>query len=71
MDEPARRGHPTRSRSAGAGRANRHLIVVRRHNINRLQHPLIQAVEYWITPQLFDRDLGTFQTAAGQAEDRK
>ncbi len=35
------------------------LVRLENHPRYHLQHPLIQAVEYWITPQLFDRDLGT------------
>ena len=34
-------------------------LVRRKPSRYHLQHPLIRAVEYWITPQLFDRDLGT------------
>lgn len=35
--------------------------LVRLENNERyhLNHPLIQAIEYWITPQLFEQDLGT------------
>ncbi|MEY7357792.1 SgrR family transcriptional regulator [Klebsiella quasipneumoniae] len=35
------------------------LVRLENHPRYHLRHPLIQAVEYWITPQLFDRDLGT------------
>ncbi|MEG3128561.1 SgrR family transcriptional regulator [Pantoea cypripedii] len=35
------------------------LVRLESHPRWHLQRPLIQAVEYWITPQLFDRTLGT------------
>ncbi|RWR00679.1 peptide ABC transporter substrate-binding protein [[Pantoea] beijingensis] len=35
------------------------LIRIESHNGYHLAHPLMQAIEYWITPQLFDRTLGT------------
>ena len=35
------------------------LIRLESHSHYHLSHPLIQAIEYWITPQLFEQDLGT------------
>lgn len=35
------------------------LVRLENHPRYHLNHPLIQAVEYWITPQLFEQDLGT------------
>jgi len=35
------------------------MVRLESHARWHLQRPLIQRVEYWITPQLFDRDLGT------------
>ncbi len=29
------------------------------HDYYHLRHPLLKAVEYWITPPLFEKDLGT------------
>ncbi len=50
------------------------LVRLENHDRYHLPHPLINAVEYWITPQLFDRTLGTscrhpVQIAIGQPED--
>lgn len=35
------------------------LVRLESHNRYHLSHPLLQAIEYWITPQLFEQDLGT------------
>jgi len=35
------------------------LLRLESHNAYHGVHPLMQAVEYWIAPQLFDRELGT------------
>jgi MarR-like DNA-binding transcriptional regulator SgrR of sgrS sRNA len=35
------------------------LVRLENHPRYHLHHPLIQAVEYWITPQLFEQNLGT------------
>lgn len=35
------------------------LVRLENHGWYHLQHPLMQAIEYWITPQLFDSQLGT------------
>lgn len=35
------------------------LIRLENHDHYHLSHPLIQAIEYWITPGLFGQDLGT------------
>ncbi|WP_434586148.1 SgrR family transcriptional regulator [Klebsiella sp. R390] len=35
------------------------LVRLENHPRYHLNHPLIQAVEYWITPQLFEQNLGT------------
>ncbi|MBP2170157.1 MarR-like DNA-binding transcriptional regulator SgrR of sgrS sRNA [Erwinia toletana] len=35
------------------------LVRIESHGWYHLQHPLMQAIEYWITPQLFDSQLGT------------
>lgn len=35
------------------------LIRLESHNRYHLCHPLLQAIEYWITPQLFDQDYGS------------
>ncbi|MEZ3499749.1 SgrR family transcriptional regulator [Pantoea sp. KPR_PJ] len=50
------------------------LVRIESHTRWHLQQPLMQAVEYWITPTLFDRTLGTscrhpVQIAIGDAED--
>lgn len=50
------------------------LVRLESHEFYHLQHPLLKAVEYWITPQLFDRALGTscrhpVQIALGQEEE--
>lgn len=34
------------------------LVRIESHGWYHLQHPLMKAIEYWITPQLFDRQLG-------------
>ncbi len=44
------------------------------HNHYHLSHPLLKAIEFWITPQLFARDLGTscrhpVQIAIGKPEE--
>lgn len=50
------------------------LVRIESHTRWHLQQPLMQAVEYWITPTLFDRTLGTscrhpVQIAIGDAAD--
>ncbi|KOC89932.1 SgrR family transcriptional regulator [Winslowiella iniecta] len=35
------------------------LVRIESHGWYHLQHPLMQTIEYWITPQLFDSQLGT------------
>lgn len=50
------------------------LVRLESHEFYHLQHPLLKAVEYWITPLLFDRALGTscrhpVQIALGQEEE--
>lgn len=35
------------------------LVRLENHGRYHLNHPLIQAIEYWITPELFEQDLGT------------
>jgi MarR-like DNA-binding transcriptional regulator SgrR of sgrS sRNA len=35
------------------------LVRLENHDGYHLQHPLLRAIEYWITPQLFDAALGT------------
>lgn len=35
------------------------LVRIESHEQYHLSHPLLKAIEYWITPQLFDQDLGT------------
>jgi len=50
------------------------LVRLESHDRYHLGHPLLQAVEYWITPQLFGQDLGTscrhpVQVAIGQPEE--
>lgn len=38
---------------------NQELVRLESHEHYHLTHPLLKAVEYWITPQLFEEDLGT------------
>ncbi len=38
---------------------SRDLVRLESHDHYHLGHPLLKAVEYWITPQLFEQDLGT------------
>ncbi|PKH21357.1 peptide ABC transporter substrate-binding protein [Enterobacterales bacterium CwR94] len=50
------------------------LVRLESHPRYHLQHPLMQALEYWITPSLFAPELGTscrhpVQIAIGQAEE--
>ncbi|WP_058911558.1 SgrR family transcriptional regulator [Entomohabitans teleogrylli] len=50
------------------------LVRLEAHDRYHLQHPFLAAIEYWITPQLFDRELGTscrhpVQIAIGQPEE--
>ena len=50
------------------------LVRLESHEFYHLQHPLLKAVEYWITPQLFDSGLGTscrhpVQIAIGQQDE--
>lgn len=35
------------------------LVRLESHDYYHLSHPLLKAVEFWITPQLFEQDLGT------------
>ncbi|MBS0851709.1 SgrR family transcriptional regulator [Leclercia sp. UBA5958] len=35
------------------------LVRIESHEQYHLSHPLLKAIEYWITPQLFEQDLGT------------
>lgn len=37
----------------------RDLVRLESHEQYHLSHPLLKAIEYWITPQLFEQDLGT------------
>ncbi|WP_428945432.1 SgrR family transcriptional regulator [Pantoea sp. FN060301] len=53
---------------------SRELIRIENHERYHDSHPLMQAVEYWITPQLFDRALGNscrhpVQIAIGQPDE--
>jgi MarR-like DNA-binding transcriptional regulator SgrR of sgrS sRNA len=50
------------------------LVRIESHESFHLNHPLLKAVEYWITPQLFDTALGTscrhpVQIAIGQEDE--
>lgn len=50
------------------------LVRLESHEQYHLGHPLLKAIEYWITPQLFDQDLGTscrhpVQIAIGEPEE--
>lgn len=50
------------------------LVRLESHDYYHLSHPLLKAVEYWITPQLFEQDLGTscrhpVQIAIGEPEE--
>jgi len=50
------------------------LVRLESHDRYHLSHPLLQAVEYWITPELFDQNLGTscrhpVQVAIGEPEE--
>ncbi|WP_371974601.1 SgrR family transcriptional regulator [Lelliottia nimipressuralis] len=50
------------------------LVRLESHEQYHLSHPLIKAIEYWITPQLFEQDLGTscrhpVQIAIGQPDE--
>ena len=50
------------------------LVRLESHHRYHLGHPLLQAIEFWITPQLFEQDLGTscrhpVQIAVGEAEE--
>lgn len=50
------------------------LVRIESHHRYHLGHPLLQAIEFWITPQLFEQDLGTscrhpVQIAVGEAEE--
>lgn len=50
------------------------LVRLESHDHYHLSHPLLKAVEYWITPQLFEQDLGTscrhpVQIAIGEADE--
>ncbi|HBC7343020.1 TPA: SgrR family transcriptional regulator [Citrobacter koseri] len=50
------------------------LVRLESHDNYHLCHPLLKAIEYWITPQLFDQDLGTscrhpVQIAIGNPEE--
>lgn len=35
------------------------LVRIESHNRYHLSHPLLQAIEFWITPQLFEQDYGS------------
>ncbi|WP_458022041.1 SgrR family transcriptional regulator [Kosakonia sp. BK9b] len=53
---------------------SRELVRLESHEHYHLGHPLLKAVEYWITPQLFEQNLGTscrhpVQIAIGQADE--
>jgi len=53
---------------------SRELVRLESHDAWHLGHPLLQAVEYWITPQLFAQGLGTscrhpVQIAIGEADE--
>lgn len=50
------------------------LVRIESHNQYHLSHPLLRAIEFWITPQLFEQDLGTscrhpVQIAIGEADE--
>ena len=50
------------------------LVRIESHHRYHLAHPLLQAIEYWITPQLFEQGLGTscqhpVQIAIGKPEE--
>lgn len=50
------------------------LVRLESHEQYHLSHPLLKAIEYWITPQLFDHRLGTscrhpVQIAIGEADE--
>lgn len=50
------------------------LVRIESHNHYHLSHPLLKAIEYWITPQPFSWDLGTncrhpIQIAIGEPEE--
>ncbi|PVP71937.1 peptide ABC transporter substrate-binding protein, partial [Salmonella enterica subsp. enterica serovar Mbandaka] len=50
------------------------LVRLESHNHYHLSHPLLKAIEFWITPQLFAQDLGTscrhpVQIAIGKPEE--
>ncbi len=50
------------------------LVRLESHEFWHLSHPLLKAVEYWITPQLFDQGIGTscrhpVQIAIGQQDE--
>lgn len=50
------------------------LVRLESHDHYHLSHPLLKAIEYWITPQLFDQNLGTscrhpVQIAIGKPEE--
>lgn len=50
------------------------LVRIESHDHYHLSHPLLKAIEYWITPQLFSQDLGTscrhpVQIAIGKPEE--
>ena len=49
-------------------------VRIESHDSYHLGHPLLKAIEYWITPQLFSQDLGTscrhpVQIAIGKPEE--
>jgi ABC-type uncharacterized transport system, periplasmic component len=50
------------------------LVRLESHHRYHLGHPLLQAIEFWITPQLFEQDLGTscrhpVQIAVGEPDE--
>lgn len=53
---------------------SKELVRLESHGQYHLNHPFLNAVEYWITPLLFEQDLGTscrhpVQIAIGEADD--
>lgn len=74
----SRLGHPDEP-TIGCGpfrltRFEPDLVRLESHEFWHLSHPLLKAVEYWITPQLFDQEMGTscrhpVQIAIGQQDE--
>lgn len=74
----SRLAHPEDERTgSGAFRISSYkenLVRIESHEAWHLNHPLLKAIEYWITPQLFDSWLGTscrhpVQIAIGQQDE--